>query len=88
LHQENEAPRAWRREASNDRGRVAMVGGRRRRRRFLKFTLFPMGGGNRAGRHRRAVGWAERASWAERARSGLWAKRSDRTSFEVEKTDK
>jgi hypothetical protein len=39
-HLENEAPWARRREASSDRGRVAMVGGRRRRRRFLKFTLF------------------------------------------------
>jgi hypothetical protein len=87
-HQENEAPRARRREGGSDRGRVAMVGGRRRRRRFLKFTLFQMGGGNRAGCHRRAVGWAERASWAERAHGGLWAKRPDRTSFEVEKMDK
>jgi hypothetical protein len=25
-----------------------------------------MGGGNRAGRHRRVVGWAEKASWAGR----------------------
>jgi hypothetical protein len=40
LHGENEAPRAQRREAGSDRGRVAMVEGRRRRRRFLKFTLF------------------------------------------------
>jgi hypothetical protein len=53
--QEDEAPCARRREAGSGRGRVAMVGGRRRRRRFLKFTLFQMGGGNRAGRHRRAV---------------------------------
>jgi hypothetical protein len=53
--QEDVAPCARRREAGSGRGRVAMVGGRRRRRRFLKFTLFQMGGGNRAGRHRRAV---------------------------------
>jgi hypothetical protein len=32
--------------------------------------------------------WAEWAKWAERARGSLWAKRLDRTSFEVEKTDK
>jgi hypothetical protein len=32
--------------------------------------------------------WAEWAKWAERACDGLWAKRPDRTSFEVEKTDK
>jgi hypothetical protein len=49
-----------------------MVGGRTRRRRFLKFTLFGMGGGNRAGRHRRAVGWAERASWAGREAEAQW----------------
>jgi hypothetical protein len=36
---EDEAPRAWRRKAGSGHGRVAMVGGRRRRR-FLKFTLF------------------------------------------------
>jgi hypothetical protein len=53
---EDEAPLARRREAGSDCGRVAMVGGRRRRRWSLKFTLFRMGGGNRAGRHRRAVG--------------------------------
>jgi hypothetical protein len=54
----------------------------------MKFTLFQMGGGNRAGRHQRAVGWAERASWAERARGSLRAKRPDQTSFEVEKMNK
>jgi hypothetical protein len=32
--------------------------------------------------------WAEWAKWAERARGSLWAKRPDRTSFEVEKMDK
>jgi hypothetical protein len=35
-------------------------------RRFSSHTLSRMGGGNRAGRHRRAVGWAEKASWAGR----------------------
>jgi hypothetical protein len=31
-----------------------------------------MGGGNRAGRHRRAVGWAETASWASREAEAQW----------------
>jgi hypothetical protein len=53
---EDEAPRAWRHEAGSGRGHVAMVGGRRRKRQFLRFTLFRMGGGNRAGHHRCAVG--------------------------------
>jgi hypothetical protein len=30
------------------------------------------GGGNQAGRHRRAVGWAERASWAGRDAEAQW----------------
>jgi hypothetical protein len=35
-------------------------------RRFSRNTLSRMGGGNRAGRHRRAVGGAKMASWAGR----------------------
>jgi hypothetical protein len=46
---EDETPRARRREAGSGRGCVVMVGGRRRW--FLKFTLFRMGGGNQAGCH-------------------------------------
>jgi hypothetical protein len=30
------------------------------------------GGGNRAGHHRHAVGWAERASWAGRVVEAQW----------------
>jgi hypothetical protein len=36
-------------ETGSDRGHVAMLGGRRTRRRFLKFTLFRMGGVERKG---------------------------------------
>jgi hypothetical protein len=38
--QEDEAPRARRLEAGSGRGRVVMVGGRRRRRRFLNLRFF------------------------------------------------
>jgi hypothetical protein len=31
-----------------------------------------MGGGNRAGCHRRAVGWAKRVSWAGREAEAQW----------------
>ena len=41
-------------------------------RRFSRNTLSRMGGGNRAGRHRRAVGWAEIASWADREAEAQW----------------
>jgi hypothetical protein len=62
-------PRARQREADSGRSRVAMVGGRRRRRRFLKFTLFRMGGGNRAGATDfRSAGPRGRAGPAERLR--------------------
>jgi hypothetical protein len=30
------------------------------------------GGGNRAGRHRREVGWAERVSWASQEAEAQW----------------
>jgi hypothetical protein len=66
---ENEVPRTRRREAGSSRGRVAMVGGRRRRRRFLKFTLFRMGGGNWAGATDvRSAGPRGQAGPAERLR--------------------
>jgi hypothetical protein len=41
-------------------------------RRFSRNTLSRMGGGNRAGRHRRAVGWAKTASWAGRGAEAQW----------------
>jgi hypothetical protein len=41
-------------------------------RRFSRNTLSRMGGGNRAGRHRRAVGWAETVSWADREAEAQW----------------
>jgi hypothetical protein len=41
-------------------------------RRFSRNTLSRMGGGNRAGRHRRVVGWAKTASWAGRGAEAQW----------------
>jgi hypothetical protein len=39
----------------------------------VRGEAFPReGGGNRAGRHRRAVGWVEMASWAGRAAEAQW----------------
>jgi hypothetical protein len=39
---------------------------------FSRNMLSRMGGGNRAGRHRRAVGWAEMASWVGREAEAQW----------------
>jgi hypothetical protein len=41
-------------------------------RRFSRNTLSRMGGGNWAGRHRRAVGWVETVSWAGRGAEAQW----------------
>jgi hypothetical protein len=43
--------------------------------RFSRNTLSRMGGGNQAGRHRRAVGWAGTASWAGRGAEAQWGGR-------------
>jgi hypothetical protein len=52
-------------------GSTCQLGAERAKVAWLEAS-FCVGGGNPAGRHRRAVGWAERAIWAGREAKAQW----------------
>jgi hypothetical protein len=89
---EDEAPRARRREAGSGRGRVATVGGRRKRRRFLNLRFFEwevaIGQGTTDARlaglaerlrpsGERGSGRSKKNKWATAGPAGRWADWAD-----------